>query len=64
MIKIKQKTYRYRVKTIIKHNSVRHILRCIGMEDKTSIRYTFFMSNIACFRVLLRFEFCVFTRIN
>ena len=42
MMKTKQKTYRYRIKIIIKDNNIRHILRCIGMKDKTSRRYTFF----------------------
>ena len=42
MMKTKQKTYRYRIKIIIKDDNIRHILRCIGMKDKTSRRYTFF----------------------
>lgn len=64
MMKTKQKTYRYRIKIIIKDNNIWHILRCIRMKDKTSRRYTFFVSNFARFRILLRFVFLIFTKIN
>lgn len=56
-MRIKRKTHKKRIRIFIKINSILHTLRCIEMKIKTSMRYTFFMSNFDHFWVLKRFGF-------
>ena len=60
----KQKIYRYLTRNCIKFSSILYTSRCTARKDKTYLRYTFFVSNFASFRILLRFVFLIFTKIN
>ena len=41
-MKMKPKIHKYRIREIIKVNNILRTSRCIGMKEKTSMRYTFF----------------------
>lgn len=42
-MKMKQKIHKYRIRDIIKDNSILHTQRCTARKIETYLRYTFFM---------------------